>query len=1394
MSLNSFISLDRRIALHKREALPDWNEGSLLFADLSGFTTLTQTLIKEFGPRRGPEELTLFLNALFTHLIRHAHMQGGSITGFAGDAITCWFKDDDGHRALSAAFAMMTTLEEGDYFKTWEKPAPSLTMKIGIASGKVFRYVVGAPEVQLIDVTAGEPMFQLAIAEKVAESGEIVICSRTYHQVREKVDCNRVIETAGGLFYGISRLRYSIRHTQLPVVHLPEDEARAWVMPDLREFFIKGTERFLSELRLAIPLFLQFQGIDFISDQFAGSKLDTFIRSVQKQVQTYAGNLLQVIIGEKGNYLYLLFGAPRSTDNDVDRAIECAHALVRLQAECSFITSIRIGMARGNLCCGAYGSTERKTYSALGASANLAARLMSGASANEIRVDQTICKTSRNWSFKELPPTVVKGLREKIVPYIPEKRNRDRLIHTVSTVLIGRSLENAQLAAGIQSLSEGVSSLLLLHGEAGIGKSSLVMTFMDAAERFGVHPLIGFAQSMESTTPYYVWRELLFQLCRLDGRMSEEQRQNAISDFISTYLAEHTERLPLLNDILNLDFPESELTIQLSDKLRQVNLFILVTAMCAAFAQSNSLVMICEDTHWLDNSSWELLLHVTRNLEHHDIPFLCLLTRRPVSKHNPVKRYIDQVESFGLSQNVLIGPLSEENIRALICYKLEVSEENVPGPLFDTIKNKAEGNPFFAEELLNSLLEEGVIQIADDKAKRVVSLGVDLTLLQHEIPDTIHGIILARMDRLPAELLLTLKVASVVGRSFSIHLVKDVMNEYELITEAELKQYLIRLNEENFTTTIQKENEQSYMFKHNITQTAAYSTMLFDQRRELHKCICQWYEFRSNHHHPDEFRPGETLIPSKDVQHYPLLAYHCRFAEMPEAEKYYSYLSAKVAASQYAHTEAISYYNRIIELTGGEDLEGLSILCAERAERYNSLGKRVEQKKDLERVLDIAIRMDDAQKHRSALLRLGTYYACTGEYSLCQSICDELGAQISADPDEKQEGAFYYVQGILYFGQGYYERSEIWLKRALTIYRSLNSISEIIHIIDMLSLTALWLGDEMTARQFVEEGLTLSLQSENLIAIAISYSTYGKMLTFAQKNKEAQSYFEKAIAMSNRIGERSSEAICTSNLALSYLNLADYQKSLDLNFRALKLSREAGLKETESIILLNIGSVLLETDTYEKSKSYLEEAIQLNEEMNNLHTIAQCKALLGNLKILWVREDYGESDLRFAISILMKVKDGTLTCYAFSQLLCTLIEKRKYHEAEDVITSIIAHHESKIVPVGMRMVAIICKMYLGLTQSRMPQVADLESLGLLNYLSENFDRDAEVYYFPMMWLNWYCYKVLSGANHEGAHHRRDLAFELYEERLSRFSQPEIAQTWLTCLSPALQEIKRTIER
>jgi predicted ATPase/class 3 adenylate cyclase len=903
-SLNVYIPVDRRVALSKGQPLPDRTSGTVLFADISGFTAIAETLSQKLGPQRGAEEIIYLLNNIYEALTTQVHRYQGSVISFSGDAITCWFDGDNGRRGTTCALGIQQAMKAFQSVRTRADTVVSFHIKAGITTGPVRRFLVGEPRVRSIETLAGGLLDRVEAAERLARPGETVLGVEIVKNLRLE---ENVLEWRtgkdGNPYAVVASIKEPAPETpweEIPVI--PAEKARDWLLPAVYERLNSGAGEFLAELRSVVALFQKFSGIDYEADE-AGPLLDRYVRWVQAVLARFEGNLLELTIGDKGSYIYAAFGAPQAYEDDALRASGAALELLKLPEELDYITPPQIGLSLGQMRTGSYGSQTRRSYAAQGSHANLAARLMSRAEPGQVLASHTLVEAARlEYDFGQLEAVPLKGMTQPIPIFALRGKIRqqaaEEILHKhTQTTIFGREREREYLSGQLAALrSGGELPLIFIQGEAGIGKSRLVADLAGVARAGGTPCWVGAGDAIEKSTPYHAWRPVFarfFDLEAFGENASTEEVEDARQK-ITSYLEKVDPALaslaPLLNVFLPFHFPDNETTSQISGEARANQTHDLCISLFAHATATAPHLLVIEDAHWLDSASWVLLRLVSR-----DVPsLLTVAVMRPV--HEPVQPDLARMLARPTVHTLSLDSLPASEIDALVCYRLNVS--SLPPEVSRFIRERAEGHPFFSEELAYALRDTGLITVADGQCRLAPGAG---DLREADFPDTLDGVIISRIDTLPAQEQLLLKVASVVGRIFAIRILRDIHPVES--DKPRLPEYLGHLHNLDITPLETPEPDLSYIFKHIITQEVAYNLLLFAQRRDLHRTVAQWFE--------------QARVEDLSA-YYPLLVHHWRLAEDPQKTIDYLAKAGEQAAGLGANQEVIQFLSDALELNKKE--------------------------------------------------------------------------------------------------------------------------------------------------------------------------------------------------------------------------------------------------------------------------------------------------------------------------------------------------------------------------------------------------------------------------------------------------------------------------------------------
>lgn len=1104
----AYIPGDRRLALAAGIEMKDRVHGAALFADISGFTALTETLVEELGRQRGVEELTASLNGVSHALIAELHRYGGDVIYFSGDAVTCWIDGDDGTRATACALAMQSTIDRVGRLVTPGGSSVRVELKVAVAVGPARRFLVGDPDIQLIDVLAGRLIDTLAAAEHVAERGEVVLARSAREALGDRVEvrAERLDET-GEACAVVTRLTVPVDEAPLPVLDRPLDDdfVAQWLLPAVYERMRTGRGELLAELRPAIPVFVRFGGIDYDTDDDAPARLDDFVGRVQGIFAANGGNLLQLTLGDKGAYLYGVFGSPVAHEDDAMRAMSAALEIRDLESQTA-ATGIRIGVAHGRLRSGTYGHDLRRTFVCLGDAVNLAARLMSAAGPGEVYVAETVRQAAGDaFTWQTLPAFAPKGKSELVKPHAlisatgraPKREIRHRL------PMFGRAEELVHLVSRLDETVGGRGRIVGIAAEAGLGKSRLVAEFVRTARRRGELVAVGECQAYGATTSYFAWREIWRTLFGLSDDDSEETQVAQLEEELLAIDHGLRLRAPLLGPVLGLALPDNDLTAALDAKLRKASLEGLLVTCLKARAARRPLVIVLEDCHWVDELSRDLLVEVGRAISSDRV--LLVLAYRP---HSDVGDGFG-VEALSYYDELSLTQLGEDDLGHLIAAKLgEIlgADTTPPAALVSLVGRRAEGNPFYVEELLNFLAGESV------------DLGDEAALASVELPDSLHTLILSRIDTLAERPRSTLKVASVLGRSFRAAPLPDVYPDLGSLDDVDESLDVLGAVD---LVTLDVEAEGSYLFRHVVTQEVAYESIPFAIRTTLHESTARVIE-----------REGPEAVERQ----LDLLAHHYWRSENVEKKREYLGRAGDAARAAYANAAAIDYLDRLATLDDGPERARVLLRLGEVLELTGAWDRAREIDTD---ALALATEAGDAATQARAEMALAEVARKTGAFDEAQERLERARVVVEETGDDAGLGRLLHLTGTIAAQRGDYDGARASYLDSLSVRERLGDRAAMASLLSNLGVVAEYEGDYDAARAHNERALELRSEIGDRWAIGVSQTNLGMIASLQGRLEEARERFEDSIRLNREVGDAWMVAIGLNNLGNAARDLGD---------------------------------------------------------------------------------------------------------------------------------------------------------------------------------------------------------------------------------------------------------------
>ncbi len=979
---------------------------------------------------------------------------------------------------------------------------------------------------------------------------------------------------------------------------------------------------------------------------------------VADAIYQYEGTIAQLL----GDGVLAFFGAPIAHEDDPIRATLAALTLQDNILDYAHLISagaddfqMRVGINSGTVVIGNIGTDLHMEYLAVGDTVNLAARLQSAADPGTILIsEETYKRIGSSFEVIDIGSIEVKGKSDPVPAYrllsALSGAREDRGIPGLRSPLIGRGVELTKLHEMVERVRAGVGGVAGVIGDAGIGKSRLIADLKDSISNDGIAWVEGGCFSYGSSTPYHLWMNVFHDLVGKETVSHPTEERDRLRHFLmETCPDQAVKTYPFLTTLLSLPLDgEADAMIRdLEGEALKTGIFQAVETVFECIAENQPLVLICEDIHWADATSLELVQQLLALPSRVSILLICVL--RPEKDHRSWELW----ENIAASSPPHLLQLWLEPLPDLDCQ--EFIQTLLPGTeglekLEKRVLDQAEGNPFYIEEIIRTLIDTKVLVAGGDGE------GWRLTkeIREIPIPNTLQGILLARMDRLFDEARRVLQVAAVIGRRFEPGLMGELTPFPESIREECYK----TLEDKEFIHYSEKEGKKEWVFKHALTQEVAYETLLKRSRRELHGRVGESLE--AIH--------GESL--EEEIER---LADHFYLGEVWEKAWTYNTRAGRKAKNRFANHEAITFFENSCEISvhlpqiQPHDLAEVYLLIGEVLSGINQYeGAIVELDQGL------GVFPSDDLSHDDKLLRARIYHRqgqvlrSKGDYEKAIDAI-QLGIEELDDQDLKERGALKIALASALTRQGDYEAAQNHCEAGIKDVEVGGDKAELAHGYSLLGTIRRDQGDTSDSLTYRRKSLKISEEIDNIPLqmeahnnLAVAYYDLGEL-------DQAIHHYEQSQSLSEQIGNRNTAARAEINLGEVYQIQGEWDLAEEAFRRAVMICERTGWALGQAYGCMNLGGVLNRKGQAEEALSYLKRSEDMFVELGarGFLTIVYRRQSCAHLALgdLDQAESLAQKSLELARELSMTQEEGA----ALRQIGVVYRQKKNVENAKDAL-------------------------------------------------------------------------------------------------------------------------------
>jgi class 3 adenylate cyclase/predicted ATPase len=1297
--------------------------GTLLFADISGFTAMSEKLSR-IG-REGAEEVTAIVNKYFASMLSIMRKHGGQLIKFGGDALLGLFLEPpigSAARAGRAALQMQVAMGEFAQTRTSQGTFP-LQMKVSLHYGRFFAAQVGTTDKMEYALFGKDVNITAAIAN-AAVAGQVLLDKPTIDAISVALTTEPVNEQ----YYRLDKIepvQFSASATmQIPTVSgspLERLKQATKYLDALTPFLPTGLiSRMVDsssagpvlegEHRLVSVLFANINGLDEIADRMEVGREDQIVDvlnqwfvAMQIAIQKFGGVINKIDLYDHGDKLLAFFGAPIAHEDDAERAVRTALAMQSAFAELKHKLAAtnevardliehqhftqHIGLSYGYVYAGYVGSEWRREYTVMGDEVNLSARLMTTAQDNQSIVSEGVRRKVK--ALFDLNPEGEVKLKGKANPVpifsvtgeraVPESL---RGLEGMHSSLVGRDEELRSLSGAFDQALNGRGQIARVMGEAGLGKSRLVAELRRNYPQFAQEHRwsVGRCLSYTESVSYFPFRELVRDLLKFKSEDETEAHQLRVVMQESFSDEELDSMLPYLASFLNLSMGE-----ELEEKIKYLDAEALQRRMFAAVRNlielrtpvgGSPLVLMLEDIQWMDQTSLSLLDNLLPLINR--LPLLIILIYRPEREsaswriHEKISR-----EYQHATVDVQLHGLAPVDSQRLLMNLVPMAEW--PPAIQNMILSRTEGNPLYVEEVIRALIDEGVLVHEADGAWHSTAQKDSIN-----VPDTLQGVMMTRLDRLAEAPRRIAQVASVAGRTIAYEILAHSIAE----DDARLTQGLVQLQQHEIVHETQRAPELIYAFTHALMREVCYNSLLARTRRDYHRQIAEYLEATK----ADRAAQAEEITA--------LIAYHAFNGQDWSRALKYQVIAGQSAERLFANHEAIDHFEKAAQSAGnlpaGETSKERQMIHMALGELLTSVGQFDKAQEQLDEAFDLAKQHDDVDAQAHVCWWRARLHEQRGEYAQAFEWIDR-GLKPLGDRQIAEAAQLKLLAGLIYSRQGNRDRALANGQEALQIAEQLGELTVIGRAKVLIGHLNRLMGESTVAIENFQEAFDLYQRAGDVQGQAQARNQLANAYFNLGQWHEADEHYRVARDLFGTIGNVYNRAFADSNLGGIALNQGRLDDALNSYQQALSgLEQIGGSPYVLGVVRMNLGAVLnrrgdvpAARDHLARSQEYFDQA-QSRDFLPELRRHLSTAALLSN--DLAEAELWANNALDLARELSMRGEEG-IALRALAEV--SLAQQKTDAALERVVESVKILHEVKDDYQLARSRLLLAQIYIG---------------------------------------------------------------------------------------------------